>query len=352
MSATLERQPATTRAELPQSLRLARELVEPSLREAVATLTPAVRRVAEYHFGWVDAAGQRADGRGKAVRPALILQACAAAGASPETAVAAGVAVECVHNFSLLHDDVMDGDAERRHRPTAWAVFGPSAAILTGDALLTLASQVMHAAPGIGARRAERRIATATQALIAGQIADLDFEHRDDVTLAACIAMAQAKTAALIACSTAVGALMATNHLKTPPPVLLALETFGSHLGLAFQLVDDLLGIWGSPEVTGKPVGADLRTRKKSLPVVAALRSGSREANALRALYGRHEAFDDEAVQRAADLVEGAGGRAWATREADRQLHLACAALQDVPLEGPAKDELVALAGFVTRRDR
>jgi geranylgeranyl diphosphate synthase type I len=242
----------------------------------------------------------------------------------------------------------MDGDTERRHRPTAWAVFGSSAAILTGDALLSLATQVMYAVPGIGARRAERRIATATQALIAGQVLDLDFEKRDDVTLAASIEMAQAKTAALIACSTTVGALMA----EAPPPVLHALEAFGSHLGLAFQLVDDLLGIWGSPDVTGKPVGADIRTRKKSLPIVAALRSGNRDAQALRALYSLREDFDDETVQRSADLIEGAGGRAWATREADRQLQLARSALEDVALERQAKGELIALAEYVTRRDR
>lgn len=346
MSTTLERK----RAEVapPASLHLARELVEPLLRQAVATLAPPIKRVAEYHFGWVDTHGHPTTSGGKAIRPTLTLLACTAAGAEPAIAAAGGVAVECVHNFSLLHDDVMDGDEERRHRPTAWTVFGPAQAILAGDALLVLASQVLLDTPGIGARRSERRIAQATQALIMGQVLDLKFETRDDVGLTECIEMAQAKTAALIACSTTVGALLA----EAPQAVVHALDAFGMHLGLAFQIVDDILGIWGSSEITGKPVGADLRTRKKSLPVVAALRSGSRSAQALRALYAERGLLDDDAVARAADLVDDAGGRAWAMREADRQLNLACAELESAPLDATARDELHALARYVTDRDR
>ena len=155
-----------------------------------------------------------------------------------------------MHNFSLLHDDIMDGDTERRHRPTAWTVYGIGAAILAGDALLALAQDLLledSAPQGIWAARC---LSAAVQRLIAGQGADLAFERRDDVTLDECLQMAGDKTAALMACACSIGAI----HVGAPAGLAMGLAGFGAHAGLAFQLTDDLLGIWGAPEVTGKPV--------------------------------------------------------------------------------------------------
>ena len=126
-------------ATLPETLNRARELVWPALRAAVDTLEPNLRAVAVHHFGW----DEDGAGGGKAVRPALALASAAAVGAPPETAVDGAVAVELVHNFSLLHDDIMDRDQERHHRPTAWTVFGDARAIVAGDALANLANQVL-----------------------------------------------------------------------------------------------------------------------------------------------------------------------------------------------------------------
>ena len=195
----------------------------------------------------------------------------------------AAVAVELVHNWSLLHDDIMDNDTERRHRPTAWTVFGVGPAILAGDALLALAQDLLLEDDTLKGAWASRCLSAAVLRLVDGQGEDLAFEKRDDVTLAECLDMAGNKTAALMACACSIGAV----HLGAPPTLAMALAGFGAHVGLAFQLTDDLLGIWGAPEVTGKPVRADLRARKKSLPVVAALNSGQPEA--ARAARAAHQ---------------------------------------------------------------
>ncbi|MGH3344245.1 MAG: polyprenyl synthetase family protein, partial [Carbonactinosporaceae bacterium] len=274
-----------------------------------------------------------------------------AAGAPPAAGVPGAVAVELVHNFSLLHDDIMDRDAERRHRPTAWHVFGTSPAILAGDALLTLAVDVLLEAPSPYAGRAGRCLTSATQRLITGQASDLEFEERDDVTLDECLAMASDKTGALIGCASAIGALLA----GAPPRLTDGLAAFGVHLGLAFQLVDDLLGIWGSPEVTGKPVLSDLRARKKSLPVVAALAAGSPHARRLAELYGRLQPLTEAELTLSAGLVEDAGGREWSERQASHELAEAERALDGcLDRSGHAarvRGELMEIARFVTDRD-
>ncbi len=279
---------------MPEGVALARDLVGPAMESAIARLTPDVRVVAAYHLGFADAAGNPtgngngAGKGGKALRPALALLSARAAGAPPERGVTAAVAVELVHNFSLLHDDIMDNDTERRHRPTAWTVFGVGAAILAGDALLALAQDLLLEDGNPQGAWAARCLSAAVQRLIGGQGSDLAFEKRDDVTLAECLDMAGDKTAALMACACSIGAV----HLGAPPTLAMGLAGFGAHVGLAFQLTDDLLGIWGAPEVTGKPVRADLRARKKSLPVVAALNSGTPGAAELRALLDHPGAAD------------------------------------------------------------
>ena len=131
---------------------------------------------------------------------------------------------------------------------------------------------------------------------------------------------------------------------------LLALAGFGAHVGQAFQLTDDLLGIWGAPEVTGKPVRADLRARKKSLPVVAALTSGTLEAIELRDLLTDPRPLSEDDLIRAADLVASAGGKQWAEAEADAQLAAANASLADVDLPADVHAELTAIGEFITAR--
>jgi geranylgeranyl diphosphate synthase type I len=331
---------------MPSCLADARELVDPELRKAVERLDAGNRRVVEYHFGWVDAAGAPSGGGGKALRPAMALLSAGVGGAAADRAVAAATAVELVHNFSLLHDDVMDGDTERRHRPTAWTVFGSSAAVLAGDALLTLATKLLLEDPSSGSAAATRSLLAATEQLIAGQSADLDFEQRLDVTLQECLAMAAGKTGALMACSSSIGAVLVGAGTDTVE----GMWAFGAELGLAFQLVDDLLGLWGDPATTGKPVLSDLRCRKKSVPVVHALTSGTAEGTRLGELYAQPEPLDEGQLHEAAELVARAGSQDWTRAECEKRLALAEQHLERVAPPGPAAEALTELASFIVTR--
>ncbi|MET8579421.1 family 2 encapsulin nanocompartment cargo protein polyprenyl transferase [Streptomyces collinus] len=332
-----------------------RALVDPALRAALDSLPGSMRRIALYHFGWAQADGTPAAGNaGKAIRPALVLAAAAALGGSRArtAAVRAAAAVELVHNFSLLHDDVMDRDTSRRHRPTAWAVFGEADAILAGDALQALALRLLAEDPHPAAGPAAVRVADCVVELCEGQHTDTAMERRapDEVTLDEVLAMAEAKTGALLGCACALGALYAGAGEED----VAALDGFGRQAGLAFQLIDDVIGIWGDPRRTGKPAGADLAVRKKSLPVVAALASGTPAAAELAALYGtpyaEGEGGDGGEIARTALAVERAGGRDWAQAEAaDRMAR----AMQELARAVPAPEAaggLLALAEFVTRR--
>jgi geranylgeranyl diphosphate synthase type I len=333
---------------MPAGVAAARDLVGPAIAGHLERLSPEVRAVAAYHLGFTDAAGAPTGDTpgGKALRPALALLSARAAGAPPERGVTSAAAVEFVHNFSLLHDDIMDGDTERRHRPTAWTVFGVGAAILAGDALLCLAQDILLAEPAPQGVWAARCLSAAVHRLIAGQGSDLAFERRDNVTVDECLQMAGDKTAALMACACSIGAI----GVGAPAELAMSLAGFGAHAGLAFQLTDDLLGIWGAPEVTGKPVRADLRARKKSLPVVAALTSGTAAAQELGRILASPDALTEEELLRAAELVEQAGGKAWAESEADAQLAAASACLAETDMPDEVRGEFAAIAGFITVR--
>ncbi|MFJ3638535.1 family 2 encapsulin nanocompartment cargo protein polyprenyl transferase [Streptomyces sp. NPDC090108] len=338
--------------EAPVLLERTRVLVDPVLRAAVDTLPGSMRRVALYHFGWQRADGTPATGNaGKAIRPALVLAAAAALGGheARTAAVRAAAAVELVHNFTLLHDDVMDRDTTRRHRPTAWTVFGTPDAILVGDALHALAARLLADDPHPASVRAAARIADCVMELCEGQHTDTDMESRapDAVTLDEVLVMAEAKTGALLGCACALGGLYA----GAGDEAVAALDSFGRQAGLAFQLIDDVIGIWGDPARTGKPAGADLAVRKKSLPVVAALASGTPEAAELAALYREpHDERDTGGIARTALAVERAGGRDWAQAEAADRMALAVQELARAVPAPEAAGGLLALAEFVTRR--
>ncbi|HZS19388.1 MAG TPA: family 2 encapsulin nanocompartment cargo protein polyprenyl transferase [Pseudonocardiaceae bacterium] len=324
-----------------------RGLVEPVLRSAVDTLPSSLLQIAGYHLGWWDEDGHpvRVSG-GKAIRPALTLL-CAQAVGGRAAAEPAAVAVELVHNYSLLHDDVMDGDLTRRHRRTAWTVFGINPAILAGDALLVLAFDVLIGSGHPATADAVRMVTAAVQELLDGQRADLSFEQRAELELADCARMAEGKTAALIGCACALGAVFGGG---TPEQVM-CLRDFGTYLGLAFQHVDDLLGIWGDPAVTGKPVHSDLCSRKKSFPVVAALASQTAAGRELATLYHRDEPLSATDAAHAAELIDVAGGRDWSQKQADELLVQAIRQLHCASPAPRAAAELGALARLATHRD-
>ncbi|MER6995497.1 polyprenyl synthetase family protein [Streptomyces sp. NPDC000410] len=347
--------PAVDTADVTALLERGRTLSTPVLRAAVDRLAPPMNTVAAYHFGWIDAEGRPADGDGgKAVRPALALLSAQVAGAAPEVGIPGAVAVELVHNFSLLHDDLMDGDEQRRHRDTVWKVHGPAQAILVGDALFALANEILLEIGTVEAGRATRRLTVATRKLIDGQAQDISFEHRERVTVEECREMEGNKTGALLACAMSIGAVLGGADDRTAD----TLEEYGHHLGIAFQAVDDLLGIWGDPDATGKQTWSDLRQRKKSLPVVAALAAGGPASERLGELLAADaksndlDSFSEEEFATRAALIEEAGGRDWTAQEARRQHAIAVAALDRIEMPEQVRAQLVALADFVVVRQR
>ncbi|HEV2346137.1 MAG TPA: polyprenyl synthetase family protein [Actinocrinis sp.] len=334
-------------AQAPHVLAAMKGLVDPALRGYVDGLHPKMREISRFHFGWDDGAGS-----GKAVRPALAVLGARAVGASGDepAVVDAACAVEFIHNFSLLHDDIMDKDRTRRHRPTAWTVYGTDQALLAGCALHTLAFELLARH---GAAAALDALARSVQVLIAGQSDDLYLADRQDVTLDQCLEMEAGKTASLLSASASLGAIAwygdALGQDARAKTDLLA--EYGHHLGMAFQMVDDLLGIWGEQDRTGKPVAADLRARKRSAPVVAALASGTREGERLGALLAAPGELSEEDVALAAKLVEESGGRAWARERADVHTSEALARLDRLAPDAAAFGDLTEVTRFLLSRE-
>ncbi|MGH3325193.1 MAG: polyprenyl synthetase family protein, partial [Streptomyces sp.] len=229
-------------------------------------------------------------------------------------------------------------------------------AILVGDALFALANEILLELATVEAGRATRRLTLASRRLIDGQAQDISYEHRERVTVEECLEMEGNKTGALLACAVSIGAVLGGADDRTAD----ALESYGFHLGLAFQAVDDVLGIWGDPEATGKQAWSDLRQRKKSLPVVAALAAQGPATARLAELMAadakksqaEFEDFDEAEFAARAELIEEAGGREWTSQEAQRQHATALAALDPVDMPGQVRDQLTALADFVVVRQR
>ncbi len=324
----------------PGVLDRARELVDPAIAAALGGLGHELRAPAEYHFS----------GRGKGTRPALAILSAEVVGAPPATGVPGAVAIEMIHDFSLIHDDIIDNDVERRHRPTVWAKFGTGVGVVVGDALHALAFEVLLRDVSPARIRAAKNLSEGVAAMIAGQSKDMAFETRSAITLEDCLAMERGKTGALLSYASSVGAILA----EADDAVIDGLAEYGAHLGVAFQAVDDLLGIWGDPERTGKPAGADLRERKKSVPVVIALNSGTPAAEELARIYARAEWQAGE-LDAARALVEAGGGRDETRELACTHHRKAVSALDSLAqreeVVGEAVEEMRLLADFIVGRD-
>jgi geranylgeranyl diphosphate synthase type I len=323
---------------------LARALLPPVLRGWIDRLGGDLTGICGYQLGLYDGAG-RPTGlvSGKLLRPAFALLCSAAVGGRPADVVPAGAAIELLHNASLIHDDIMDNDRERRHRPTVWARFGVPAAILAGDALIALGFEVLANHRHAATTHSTAVLARALRLLACGQDSDVRFERQSAVDLNECLAMMAGKTGVLLGCACRLGVAYAAG----PTDWADRFERFGAHLGVAFQLIDDVLGIWGDPAETGKPVGADLRARKKSAPVVATLAAGSPR---FASRYASPDPLTDDDVGLLTELIEQAGGREWTMAEADRQVTAAWDLLDGLDLDGPARSSLATLTSTLMNR--
>lgn len=205
---------------------------------------------------------------GKHLRPALCLAACEALCGDADRAISQAMAVEMFHNFTLIHDDLMDKSDTRRGRSTVYAQWGSVQAVLSGDALLTLATAA--ACRGAGAERLEAVLGLFNDTALRiyeGQQYDMDFEDRPDVTVGEYLDMIRLKTSVLLGCACRMGALMA----DAPEDSLQAMYEYGENLGVAFQLRDDWLDTFGDPLVFGKNIGGDIVNRKKTWLFITAM---------------------------------------------------------------------------------
>lgn len=330
-------------------------LIETELREVLALPRPQLTSfygMMQYHLGWGDEGfAPTRDGAGKRLRPVLCLLTCQAAGGDPDQALPAAAAIELVHNFSLVHDDIEDRSPLRRGRPTVWKVWGVPQAINVGDALFALAHLAAQrlAERGVPPRRVLTALEILDQACLAltgGQHLDLSFEARLDVDVEQYLSMIQGKTAALFSAAAQLGALVAGSD----PESIARYRRFGENLGLAFQIVDDILGIWGDPQMMGKPAADDIRQRKKTLPIVWALEGELRAGGkGLREVY-QQETVGEEAVEVALKILEDMEARFYAEAMANDYYQQALAELDATGVENEAQDDLRELAAFLVER--
>ena len=300
----------------------------------------------QYHMGWLDERLRPVEApRGKRLRPLLCLLACEAVGGRAECALPAAAAIELLHNFSLIHDDIEDDSETRRHRKTVWKLWGLPHGINSGDgmfakAILQLCRLSERGVPPERALSAQRIFAQTCVALTEGQYLDMTFETTMDVDLNDYLRMIRGKSAALIACSARIGALLG----GADDEVVLAYARFGENLGMAFQVVDDILGIWGSEGRTGKSACTDILTRKKTLPIVYAL-----EDDELRAVYSR-KVLTDRDVARVVSILETRGARSFAEDTAREYSEEAMTSLALAGQATPARNAIGELALSLVKR--
>ena len=329
-----------------------------ALDEAMKALSPAEPKglygMLRYHLGWADQEGREVEGgsAGKALRPALCFLTCEALGCPWPKAATAAATLELIHNFSLIHDDIQDGDLERRGRPTVWSIWGVGQALWAGNAMRVLSDQAltMDGAPLAKRGQAARLLTQAYLEMIEGQYMDLEFEGRTDIGVSEYLSMISRKTGALIRCAVEMGALVATDD----PQAKAALSQWGVHLGRAFQVRDDILGIWGDPALTGKAVGNDIRRKKKTFPVVYGFENAAgRARTALKEAYGAPLLGEGQVEEVLGILVE-TGAYRESQRLVDRETERAIEVLGQVeaPLSPWARQQMVQLTRFLAHRER
>jgi geranylgeranyl diphosphate synthase, type I len=285
--------------------------------------TSKLHHMLSYHLGW-KGEGAGAEARGKRIRPLLLLLTCLAAGGNWEKALPASAAVELVHNFSLIHDDIQDNSPLRRGRTTLWKHWGIAQAINAGDAMFTLAHLALlrldeHSQSAV-VIKAAGILQRACLQLTQGQYLDLEYETREDLTIDDYWPMVKAKTATLIATCTELGALISgADEARCSE-----FRRFGLSLGLAFQVQDDLLGIWGDGMLTGKSIHSDLISGKKSLPVLYGINQRGEFYN--RWIQG---SIKPEEVPGLAEMLEKEGARVFTEEHANRLTEDALQALKN-----------------------
>jgi geranylgeranyl diphosphate synthase type I len=325
------------------------ESIEDDLQLSIRSLKEApyqeMSEMIEYHLGWYEASPAS---RGKRFRPLLTLLCCKAAGGDWRSALPAASCIELIHNFSLIHDDIQDESDLRRGHPTVWKRWGVAQAINTGDAVFVLARLACQRLieNGIPPATSLQALAVIDQEclnLTRGQFLDLDFEQRESVSESEYTEMISGKTCALLRGSAQGGAIIT----GASPRSIEHYRSFAHHLGMAFQIIDDILGIWGAEELTGKSNEDDLRARKKTLPVIYGLDHSPKFSQ----IWSQQRSSPGD-IEGMREALEDAGADRHARQMADKATSLALRSLKSASPEKAAASELEDLATRLLARKR
>lgn len=328
--------------------------VQEALRRRLAPLSAPLGTMLRYHMGWESPEGAPSESAaGKGLRPALCLFTCEAVGGDVEDALPAAVALELIHNFSLIHDDIQDQDVERHGRGTVWSIWGKPSGVVAGNSMRTVADATLHQ---LGRSRASKAAVVEVGQtltgrcleLVEGQRMDLSFEARLDVDPHEYLDMVSRKTGALVEAAMYMGALLGGAKAAR----VARLARCGRLLGLTFQARDDVLGIWGDPALMGKATGADIRRRKKSLPILFGLsraRGGERER--LMQVYSSDEEMGEEAVVDVMSILDRVSAQAYAQSVAEEKGALAMEEARAAGISKEALRRLQVIAHFFAHRD-
>jgi geranylgeranyl diphosphate synthase type I len=328
-------------------------VIEQDLRTVLSTprgSPPEFYRMMQYHMGWVDPSGGKLKTQGgKRIRPGLTLLSTAATGGNIDHARPAAAAVELIHNFSLLHDDIQDQSPTRRNHDTVWKLWGEPQAINAGDSMFALAHLAIPrlSPPDLPADVQVGMLELLDETcleLTRGQHLDMSFETREDVSVNEYLDMIRGKTAALISAAAEMGALAS----GADEGMRINFREFGKNLGIAFQIEDDMLDIWGAPELTGKQAAVDIIQRKKSLPVLY----GLEKSEMLREQYTSPKAFSAKTVQQIIGELETVGARDFAVKQAQKYSNLTIKHLEDASPDPEYAPALLELVEQLLRRDR
>src|SRR5688572_21783073 len=324
--------------------------VEQELQKQVSRLdaprTKHFHEMLTYHMGWTGE-GASSDAAGKRIRPLIVLLSTASSGGDWRSALPAAAAIELVHNFSLVHDDIQDNSPKRRGRDTAWVKWGAPMAINIGDALFVIANQAIidlkENFPAEVVIQAAEILNNTCLELTRGQFLDMSYEERNDLTVEDYWPMIAGKTAALLSACCHLGSLLGGADDARQETY----RSFGHYLGLAFQVQDDILGIWGNESVTGKSVASDLVERKNSLPVLAGLSTNGRFA----ARWKQGPILHNE-VEEVARFLAIEGGYETAMDAAKQMTDLALVSLREADPQGDAGEALFELADKLLSRNQ
>jgi geranylgeranyl diphosphate synthase, type I len=343
IQSTLQRYQPEILASLQSTIKRAHAI---SALQEVSNLAPFYGQM-QYHLGWVDTSFSPVSSNpGKLIRPTLLLLAFEATAENNHNAemeqldsshlrraLPAAASIELTHNFTLIHDDIEDGDSERRHRPTLWNVWGIPQAINTGDGMFALARYALWDVvdEGVDPSIAVQLGAVLDKACLVlseGQYLDINFENREDISVAMYVDMIGRKTATLMGCAAEMGAMLGTREAET----IFRLRSFGFSIGTAFQVRDDLLGVWASTEELGKTPAGDIYRRKKSLPALYALESaGASDQQFLRQVYSQKTPITSSQVEEVLAIFKRTQTKEYCCSFLIEQCRKAVEALANVP---------------------